>query len=105
MRFIGIDELTQARIKRAVRSRRFTLASQTRLQRIDQRLVARFMKRIFGLDEYLLTDESKLSDFATTALPFARIKRRYGVQVRRNTYVVDVLEHISREREPSQPQR
>ena len=102
MRFIGIDELTQDRIKRAVRSRRFTLASQTRIQRIDERLVARFMKRVFNLDEYLITDESKVSDFATTALTLARIKHRYGLRVRRGAYLVDVLERISRARQPGQ---
>ena len=100
MRFVGVDELTQARIRRAIRHRRFTLASQTRIQRIDERLVARFMKRIFGLDEYLVTDESKLSDFAPTALSIAQIKRRYGLNARRGAYLVDVLERISRAREP-----
>jgi hypothetical protein len=101
MRLVGVDELTQARIRRAVRLRRFTLASQARLRSIDERLVARFMKRISGLDEYLVTDESKLSDFATTAIALARIKRSYGLRVRRGAYVVDVLERISQAR-PSQ---
>ena len=102
MKFIDIDEVTQARIKRAIRSRRFTLAPQTRIQSVNERLVARFMKTAFGLDEYLITDESRLSDFSTEAADIGRIQQRFGLSVRRADHLVDVLERISRKKTPGQ---
>jgi hypothetical protein len=92
-------------------SRRIVLASQAEIDTIDPLLVDEFLDHIFDVEEALVTDESRLSDFisfgtdaAEAAEAVKKIRSEYGIAVGIDDRLFEVLRRIAgrklEEREP-----
>jgi hypothetical protein len=88
-----VDEVTAARIRRAVREGRVEIAPQDKIvahrQQIDRIL------RDIGFPEALVTDESRFSDFTLADADYRRLSRQYGFEVGRHARIAAIAERLA----------
>jgi hypothetical protein len=88
-----VDQVTAARIRRAVREGRVEIAPQDRI--VEHRQQVDRILRDIGFPEALVTDESCFSDFPLDDTDYARLSRQYGFEVGRNDHFVAVAERLA----------
>ena len=88
-----VDEVTAARIRKAVREGRVEIAPQVKIsdcpQQVDQIL------QDIGFREALVTDESSFSDFRLDDEDYGRLSRKYGFDVERCDRIAAVAERLA----------
>jgi hypothetical protein len=88
-----VDEVTAARIRRAVREGRVEIAPQDRIADHQQQ-VDRILHDI-GFPEALVTDDSCFSDFPLEDTDYARLSHQYGFEVGRDDHIAAVAERLA----------
>jgi hypothetical protein len=83
-----------------IRQGKVEMAPTSRLSRVPPADVAAFMRLVTDIEEFLLTDESRLGDFVELGDAkglgemHERIARIYKVVVEGNPLIVEVLERV-----------
>ena len=88
-----VDELTAARIRRAVREGRVEIAPQDKI--VDHRQQVDLILHDIGFPEALVTDESSFSDFPLKDADYGRLSHQYGFEVGRRDRIADVAERLA----------
>ena len=88
-----VDEVTAARIRRAVREGRVEIAPQDKI--VDHRQQVDRILRDIGFPEALVTDESCFSDFPLEDADYGRLSRQYGFEVGRHDRIAAVAERLA----------
>ena len=88
-----VDEVTAARIRRAVREGRVEIAPQDRIA--DHRQQVDRILHDIGFPEALVTDESCFSDFLLEDADFRRLSRQYGSEVGKHDRIASVAERLA----------
>jgi hypothetical protein len=88
-----VDEVTAARIRRAVREGRVEIAPMDKI--VDHRQQVDRILRDIGFPEALVTDESRFSDFPLVDADYGRLSRKYGFEVGRHDRISAVAERLA----------
>ena len=88
-----VDEITAARIRKAVREGRVEVAPQDRVTDYRQQ-VDRILRDI-GFPEALVTDESCFSDFPLEDADYGRLSRQYGFKVGKRDSIAAIAERLA----------
>lgn len=88
-----VDEVTAARIRRAVREGRVEIAPQDSIAD-HQHQVDRILQDI-GFPEALVTDESCFSNFPLKDAEYGRLSRQYGFEVGRHDRIAAVAKRLA----------
>lgn len=88
-----VDEVTEARIRRAVREGRVEIAPQDKIVAHRQQ-VDRILHDI-GFPAALATDESCFSDFLLKDDDYGRLSRQYGFEVGKHDRIAAVAERLA----------
>ena len=78
---------------------KFECAPTDEIDQYDE-LADEFILEIFGIDSFMITDESSISDFRDRTEPveavYQRIQEAYGIDVRdiKGGYLVDIFKRI-----------
>jgi hypothetical protein len=92
MKVKPVDEVTAARIRRAVREGRVEIAPMDKI--VDHRQQVDRILRDIGFPEALVTDESRFSDFPLVDADYGRLSRKYGFEVGRHDRIAAVAERL-----------
>ncbi len=88
-----VNEVTAARIRRAVREGRVEIAPQDKIG--DHRQQVDRILRDIGFPEALVTDESSFSDFSLEDVDYGRLSCQYGFDVGRGDRIAAVAERLA----------
>lgn len=88
-----VDEVTAARIRRALRKGRVEIAPQDKIA--DHRQQVDRILHDIGFPGTLVTDESCFSDFPLDDTDYGRLTRQYGFEVGRHDHIAAVSERLA----------
>ncbi|MGA7878364.1 MAG: hypothetical protein WCA08_22080 [Desulfoferrobacter sp.] len=88
-----VDEVTAARIRRAVREGRVEIAPQDKVS--DHRQQVDRILHDIGFPAALVTDESCFSDFPLDDTDFRRLSLEYGFEVKNHDRIAAVAKRLS----------
>lgn len=96
-----VEVIAAARFRKQVRNRKFELAPQIEIEKLEPEPIDDFLDRTFGITGALVTDESRLSDFTSfgnepqeSAEAVAKVKAEYGIVVDIHDRLCEVLRRI-----------
>jgi len=88
-----VDEVTEARIRRAARDGRVEIAPQVKI--VDHRKHVDRILHDIGFPEALVTDESCFSDFLLKDDDYGRLSGQYGFEVGKHDRIAAVAERLA----------